>query len=58
MKKTKNVLLLLLCGGLFFAFAVGSSGSDGDLNSGSSGGKQDELEVTVESAYASEYGIA
>lgn len=58
MKKLRSVLLLLLCGGFFLAFACGSSSETSEKSSsdGSSTNKE-KFSYTVDKQYAGDYGM-
>lgn len=58
MKKLRNILLLLLCGGLFLTFACGSgSESSEESSSGSSSTNKEKFSYTVDKSYVGDYGI-
>lgn len=53
MKKSKYVFLLLLCGGLFLTFAVGSSS---ETSSETSNSKSERFSYTVDNQYSDGFG--
>ena len=55
MKRTFNIIMLVLCGAFFFTCALGSSSSDGDLDKKS---KKDELEIIETKGYKDKYNIS